>query len=173
MRAYWRWAAKNPATRYSTHYKTFKVEFDMYHVNSDDSIDVVASCTKYIVANKKINLYFKDFFNTSDAAQKDYISDKFTGNRRVFIVAKSYTQVYKLPIRRYSDQYDSNYYYIERPAGTLDASGGDDLYDGFQDYRTNTPNTGLTDFLFYANSTLEDVLIYEYEVVHNKTMYTI
>lgn len=170
MQAYWRSAVKNPTNKYSTHYKTFKVEFDMYHVNSDDSIDVVGSCTKYMVANKKTNLYFKDFFNTDQAAQKDYISDKFTGDRRVFVVAKSYTQVYKFPIRRFSQQYDSDGNAIDRPAATLDAIGGDNLYDGFQNYRTATPDTGLTDFLFYTDSAKQDVLIYEYEIIHNKTV---
>jgi hypothetical protein len=138
----------------------------MYHANSDNSIDLVGSCTKYLVANKKINLYFKDFFNEGQAAQKDFISSNFAGDRRVFIVVKSYTQVYKFPIRREGDT-------SIKPPATLDGVGSDDLYDSFQSYRTSTPNTGLTDFLFYTNPSKTDVLIYEYEIVHNKVKSTI
>tara|TARA_R110000868_G_scaffold118109_1_gene313451 strand:+ start:5879 stop:8731 length:2853 start_codon:yes stop_codon:yes gene_type:complete len=166
MQAYWRWAVKNPRTRYSTHYKTFRVEFDMYHANSDNSIDLVGSCTKYLVANKKIDLYFKDFFTESQAAQKEFINKNFAGDRRAFIVVKSYTQAYKFPIRR-EDATGT------KPPATLDGVGSDDLYDSFQSYRTTTPNTGLTDFLLYTDSAKTDVLIYEYEIVHNKTKSTI
>jgi len=162
MQAYWRWAVKNPRTRYSTHYKTFKVEFDMYHVNSDESIELVGSCTKYLVANKKINLYFKDFFNEGQAAQKEFISRDFAGDRRAFIVVKSYTQVYKFAIRREGAA-------GTKPPATIDGVGSDNLYDLFESNRTSTPNTGLTDFLFYTDSSRTDVLIYEYEVIHNKT----
>ena len=163
MQAYWRYAADNPRTKYSTYYKTFKVEFDLYHANTDNSIDLVGTSTKYLIANKKINLYFKDFLTANQALQKDFASDKFTDDRRVFVVARSFTQVYKLPIRRQDNQNGI------RPAGTVDSTGPDSLYNIFQSLRTDTPSTGLTDFLFYTNSTQQDVLIYEYEVIHNKT----
>ena len=171
-RNYWRWAVKTPRKRQQTHHKTFKVVFDMYHVNSDESIQRVGSSTKYLVANKKVNLYFKDFFTTSDISQKEFISKSYTQDRRVFIVVKSYTQAHRFPIREWEDRWNDEGYYEAPPQGVVD--GGQELDKAlFETARSEMPQTGLVDFLLHTDPAIRSVLIYEYEIVHNKTKATI
>ncbi len=78
-------------------HKTFKVVFNMLHADQSGVLTNIGTATKYLIAGKSIDLRFKDFIAENALPTRyDYARKTFIGERSVYVVPVSMTQVFKL-----------------------------------------------------------------------------